>query len=199
MTNNNQINALYAQYNLDCEDIAVQCVEEGYPAYGSNYDLRCASLWEEYYLPEIEYLENKLEEKPDGVDTPRKPSTRAERRKATARAKAKNQAKAKALGMNSPWKEPTHSKWIDPYLKHHVSAGDWRLALKGKATSKARRAEDKGVIREYLNEDTYGVFIDEDWEQAWKEHDEAEYWEAIEASEYEDMRTFEEVRAYYDD
>lgn len=129
----------------------------------------------------------------------RHPSTRAKRRKATAHHKKADARKATALGMNSPWKEPTRSKWVDPYLKHHVSAGDWRLALKGKATSKARRAEDKGVIREYLNEDTYGVFIDEDWEQAWKEHDEAEYWEAIEASEYEDMRTFEEVRAYYDD
>lgn len=45
--------ALLAQYDADCADIALQCEEEGLPAYGSTYDLRCASLWEDHYLPDL--------------------------------------------------------------------------------------------------------------------------------------------------
>lgn len=39
---------MYEAFLEDCEEIAYDCEEEGYPAYGSNYDLRCESLWEHY-------------------------------------------------------------------------------------------------------------------------------------------------------
>ena len=32
----------------DCEDIAEQCEQEGYPSHGSNYDLRVSNLQKEY-------------------------------------------------------------------------------------------------------------------------------------------------------
>lgn len=44
---------LLAQYDTECADIALQCEEEGLPAHGSTYDCRCASLWEDYYLPDL--------------------------------------------------------------------------------------------------------------------------------------------------
>ena len=36
-------------YRRDCREISKQCVEEGYPSYGSNYDLRISCLWDEEY------------------------------------------------------------------------------------------------------------------------------------------------------
>lgn len=41
----------YNQYLEDCRQISEQCVEEGYPSHGSNYDLRVADL--EQYYPEL--------------------------------------------------------------------------------------------------------------------------------------------------
>ena len=38
-----------AWYKAECEEISDQCVEEGYPSYGSNYGLR------------VEQLDKKLE------------------------------------------------------------------------------------------------------------------------------------------
>ena len=32
----------------ECENIAEQCEEEGYPSHGCNYDLRCESIREWY-------------------------------------------------------------------------------------------------------------------------------------------------------
>ena len=40
-----------AAYNKECEEIALQCEEEGYPSHGSNYDLRVEAL--QPYYPEI--------------------------------------------------------------------------------------------------------------------------------------------------
>lgn len=40
-----------AEYKAECEAIAEQCEAEGYPAMGSNYELRCSQL--EPYYPEI--------------------------------------------------------------------------------------------------------------------------------------------------
>ena len=57
----NQINALYAQYMEECEDISQACIEEGYPSHGSNYELRCENLWRDYH-DEITALEEELEE-----------------------------------------------------------------------------------------------------------------------------------------
>lgn len=42
---------LYDEYTARCEAIADQCEAEGYPAHGSNYDLRVEQLQAEY--PEL--------------------------------------------------------------------------------------------------------------------------------------------------
>ncbi len=36
-------------YRKDCKAIAEECSREGYTSHGSNYDLRCESLWDFYY------------------------------------------------------------------------------------------------------------------------------------------------------
>ncbi len=46
-----ELDALYQQYNAECEDIADQCELEGYPRNGSNYDLRVSEL--QKYYPEF--------------------------------------------------------------------------------------------------------------------------------------------------
>ena len=40
-----------ADFQKECDEIAAQCVEEGYPSHGSNYDLRVEAL--KPYYPEI--------------------------------------------------------------------------------------------------------------------------------------------------
>ena len=42
---------LYDQYLEECRQISEQCVEEGYPSNGSNYELRVEAL--EQYYPEL--------------------------------------------------------------------------------------------------------------------------------------------------
>lgn len=38
------------EFDEECEEIALECEEEGYPSHGSNYDLRVEQLMEsEYY------------------------------------------------------------------------------------------------------------------------------------------------------
>lgn len=37
------------EYEEECNEISAQCEAEGYPAHGSNYELRCEAAWE-YYL-----------------------------------------------------------------------------------------------------------------------------------------------------
>lgn len=52
---NNGLSALYEEYLEECEAIAEQCEEEGYAAYGNNYELRVAQLQAlEYYAPLFE-------------------------------------------------------------------------------------------------------------------------------------------------
>lgn len=36
-------------FRAECEDIARGCEEEGYPAHGVIYDLRCESLYRDLY------------------------------------------------------------------------------------------------------------------------------------------------------
>lgn len=55
-----QIDRLYDEFDEACEDIAVDCEKEGYPSYGTNWELRCNNLWEWYYKPDVEYLEGRL-------------------------------------------------------------------------------------------------------------------------------------------
>ena len=47
---------LEQQYLDECEEIAEQCEAEGYPANGSNYDLRCAEV-RKYYDEQIEIID----------------------------------------------------------------------------------------------------------------------------------------------
>ena len=42
---------LTRQFETECEEIARQCEEEGYPPHGSNYELRVERLMESY--PEL--------------------------------------------------------------------------------------------------------------------------------------------------
>ena len=48
-------------YLEECRDIAEQCEAEGYPAHGSNYDLRCAEA-RKYYNEQLEAIDSKYEE-----------------------------------------------------------------------------------------------------------------------------------------
>ena len=47
---------LLEAFDAECVDIADQCEEEGLPAHGSTYDVRCAHIWENYYLPDLQYI-----------------------------------------------------------------------------------------------------------------------------------------------
>lgn len=52
---------LEAAYMDECEEIADQCELEGYPAKGSNYDLRCSEA-RKYYDEQLELIDSKYEE-----------------------------------------------------------------------------------------------------------------------------------------
>lgn len=56
-----EICRLEAEYALECEEIANQCVEEGYPSHGSNYDLRCESA-RCYYDDQIAAIDSGYKE-----------------------------------------------------------------------------------------------------------------------------------------
>ena len=48
------------QYRDECEEIAEQCEAEGYPANGSNYELRCDDA-RKYYNEQIEIIDANYE------------------------------------------------------------------------------------------------------------------------------------------
>lgn len=52
----NAICELEKAYLDECHEIAEQCEAEGYPANGSNYDLRCAEA-RKYYDEQIENID----------------------------------------------------------------------------------------------------------------------------------------------
>ena len=56
----NKICELEQQYRNECEEIAEQCEAEGYPANGSNYELRCADA-RKYYEEQIEIIDANYE------------------------------------------------------------------------------------------------------------------------------------------
>lgn len=107
-------------------------------------------------------LRQKRDEEDDFAIAPikgtRHPSTRGERRKATAHAKAKNAKKAEALGLK-PWAEPEKSKWVDPYLKHRTDAWVWKSVRDDYRPnpSKKRRAEDKKLCRDWHGQYDYNL------------------------------------------
>ncbi len=47
-------------YQDECQEIAEQCEAEGYPANGSNYELRCADA-RKYYDEQIEIIDANYE------------------------------------------------------------------------------------------------------------------------------------------
>lgn len=59
-----QICRLEAECAQECEEIADQCAEEGYPSMGSNYDLRCENA-RRYYDEQIALIDSKYEEDED--------------------------------------------------------------------------------------------------------------------------------------
>ena len=51
---------LEKEFDDECKEIAVMCEEEGYPAHGSNYDLRCENA-RKYYDELIEEIDSSYE------------------------------------------------------------------------------------------------------------------------------------------
>lgn len=51
---------LEQQYINECKEIAEQCEAEGYPANGSNYELRCENA-RKYYDEQIEIIDANYE------------------------------------------------------------------------------------------------------------------------------------------
>lgn len=56
-----EICRLESKYVQECEEIAEQCEEEGYPSHGSNYDLRCENA-RRYYDEQISLINAKYDE-----------------------------------------------------------------------------------------------------------------------------------------
>ena len=57
-----EIEELENEYSEECKSIAEECEEEGYPAHGENYDLRCESSYDSYYKAKIDDLYDFLYE-----------------------------------------------------------------------------------------------------------------------------------------
>lgn len=56
-----EIYKLETEYLLECDKIAYQCSDEGYPSHGANYDLRCENA-RKYYDEQIDLITSKYEE-----------------------------------------------------------------------------------------------------------------------------------------
>ena len=51
---------LESEYAQECEKIADQCAAEGYPPYGSNYELRCENA-RRYYNEQIALIDSSYD------------------------------------------------------------------------------------------------------------------------------------------
>lgn len=49
---------LEEQFADECDEIAAQCEADGYPSYGSNYELRCAQA-RRFYDEQIALIESR--------------------------------------------------------------------------------------------------------------------------------------------
>ena len=56
-----EICSLESEYEKECSEIALQCMEEGYPSHGENYELRCESA-RRYYDEQIAIIDEKYED-----------------------------------------------------------------------------------------------------------------------------------------
>lgn len=64
-----KIAELEKEYSQECEEIAQECEKEGYPAHGSNYEIRCEES-RKYYDREIEKIscEHTEESAQNGIE-----------------------------------------------------------------------------------------------------------------------------------
>lgn len=53
-----EIISLEKRFNADCEEIAIQCMEEGYPSHGENYELRYEAL-KSWYDEQMEIVDKE--------------------------------------------------------------------------------------------------------------------------------------------
>ena len=144
---------------------------------------------------------------PTPVKGTRHPSTRGERRKATAHKKNRQKALKRNLGYSERWVN-------NPSFRHTTYSSDplrGTERMKGKKAIRNWRAEygDRNVfVRNastwrYWEDDAdflYNLRVwneDEVWQEAWSERAEEEYWERVEAEEWEEMSTFKEVEEFY--
>ena len=56
-----EIKALRMDFRAECDQIAKECEEEGYPSHGSIYELRCSQIWENHFEDELQLLYEKLD------------------------------------------------------------------------------------------------------------------------------------------
>lgn len=47
------------EYREFCKQTEEECMAEGWPSRGNNYELRCEQEWRDYYLPTIEAIEEE--------------------------------------------------------------------------------------------------------------------------------------------
>lgn len=56
-----EICRLESEYEKECSEIALQCMKEGYPSHGENYELRCEAA-RRYYDDQIAIIDEKYDE-----------------------------------------------------------------------------------------------------------------------------------------
>ena len=170
----------------------------------------------------------KTEEMEEGESIPvkgtRHPSTRDDRRIAKKHHKRKDARYASDRDVRKAKKRSGEKgKTVLPWKKDrrlHPS----RVAYSGRLNGGDRRMKNKEALQNWRAEYEGNVFVrnsstwrwweddssflynllvwDEDenlWEEAWSERAEEEYWEAIDAEEWEEIRTSEEVAYYYEE
>ena len=56
----NEICRLESEYEKECSEIALQCIKDGYPSGGENYELRCEAA-RRYYDDQIAIIDEKYD------------------------------------------------------------------------------------------------------------------------------------------
>lgn len=50
---------LSREFKAECDSIAKECYEEGYPSRGANYEERICQLWDNEYSEAYDYLDER--------------------------------------------------------------------------------------------------------------------------------------------
>lgn len=147
-----------------------------------------------YYRSQIEALYRKAEDEDmlilsnGGEEFPVKPSTRGERRKLTAHHKSRE----KRLKSNMQYMD----EWVNNPTFHHDHTE--KMWFSGKLeTSHKEEVRTRKEVAQFMQTVPEPELTDEVWEQAWKDWEEEEYWERVEAQEWEDMQTFQEIEEFF--